>query len=347
MRKNKELTYLELNVFCEQMSMILKSGISVYEGILILRDENISDFERDVFTKILEELDLGIGFPDALASTKVFPEYMITMVNIGDMSGRLDDVLQQLSHFYTREEKIKQAIKHAVFYPATMVAIMVLVIGVLMIKVIPIFSSVFVQLGSELAGFSKTVMDMGILLTRYSGAILGVIVLFSLVMLWLFKSKSGAKYGAKLKASFFLTRKLSEQIATARFAGGMSLMLASGLDTDKSIEMAEMLIDNDGMCKKVTRCRTYMAEGVSFADAIAQSEIFRGIYGRMLAVGIKTGATDEVMNNISQRYEEEIDSRLSSIVGIIEPSLVAFLSIVVGMVLLSVMLPLMGIMSTI
>ena len=343
----KKWSNFELNMFCEQMSMILKSGISVYEGICILDEEATNEDEKEIFSEIIEQMDLGSNFPNTIEGTNVFPKYMIDMINIGELSGRLDDVLEELSHYYSREEKIEQSIKHAIFYPITMVIMMIVVISVLVIKVLPTFNSVFVQLGSELTGFSKTVMDMGLLLTQYSSVFLIFAVIFSLLALWLFKTKQGNKYLYILKAKFFTKNKLSQQIATARFAGGMSLMLASGLDTDQSLEMVETLIENDVMTKKVKKCRSYIDEGISFAESIAKSEIFTGIYSRMLLVGFKTGSTDEVMKNISKRYEDEIDTKLASVIAIIEPSLVAFLSVVVGMVLLSVMLPLMGIMSTI
>ena len=124
-------------------------------------------------------------------------------------------------------------------------------------------------------------------------------------------------------------------------------MLASGLDTDQSLDMVHKLIDNEFIQEKITACKGYINEGVGFAESMVKADIFTGIYARMISVGFKTGSVDTVMKKLAERYEEEVDSHIAGIISILEPTLVAVLSIIVGMILLSVMLPLMGIMSSI
>ena len=139
--------------------------------------------------------------------------------------------------------------------------------------------------------------------------------------------------------------KTAEKIACSRVAEGLSLCIFSGLDMDQSMEMTEKLIRHSGMKEKMVKCRKLMMDGTEFDQALAQSQIFSGIYGKMISVGIRTGAMDQVMKKITDEYKSEIEDTIQHKVAIVEPTLVAVLSFIVGLILISVMLPLMSIMS--
>jgi len=144
-----------------------------------------------------------------------------------------------------------------------------------------------------------------------------------------------------------LTRRLSAKIASGRFASVASMMLSSGYDTDRMLELIPTVLDDQNVIAKVRLCRGKISEGKNFAQAVTEVGIFTGVYSKMISVGYATGTLDSVMKKLALLYEEEIDRSLESFVSIIEPVLIAVLSVVIGAVLLSVMLPLMGIMSSI
>lgn len=344
-KKTKALTYAELNVFCEQIALVLKAGISVYEGICILQEEASSPAEEALYQGIVASMDDYVSFPNALEDSGAFPAYMVQMVSIGELSGRLDTVLEQLGRYYKREQAMKDAVRYAVSYPMMMMVMMGIVIAVLVAKVLPIFNEVFADLGSELTGFSKNVMDLGLALSGSLTVIMAVFIAILLIALLALRTNIGKKYFAQFQQKFFLTKKLTYKIAVSRFASGMSLMLASGLDTQQSIEMVAPLVTHDEVSAKIAKISADIAEGQTFAQAMAANGIFSQTYHRMLGIGERTGNVDEVIENISQRYETEIETTLGNLIAIIEPSLVAVLSIVVGIILLAVMLPLMSIMS--
>ncbi|MDO5601409.1 MAG: type II secretion system F family protein [Oscillospiraceae bacterium] len=346
-RRVKQLSKPELSAFCSQMAMVMKSGISVQEGVSIMTQDAENPYTKEILSGVSERCETGSSFYAALSESGVFPKYMLDMIAIGEESGRLDEVLDSLADYYEREDGIAKSIRHAVSYPLVMIVMMLLVIGVLVIKVLPIFNQVFQQLGSELTGFSKTVMDMGAAVSRYAVVFVLILGVLALAFIIFRNTRGGRRALDVFKAHFFVTKKLSAKIAAGRFASGMALMMASGLDTDQSLEMVSRLVDHPVVEKKVRACQQAIAEGASFADAVMQAGIFSGLYARMLAVGFKTGSTDQVMKKLADKYEQEVDETLSSIISVLEPSLVAVLSIIVGMILLSVMLPLMGIMSTI
>lgn len=346
-KQKKLLGYTELNVFCEQIALVLKAGISVYEGLCILEEEASSTSERTLYKGIIASMDRGIAFPEALSDSKVFPQYMINMIGIGEVSGRLDTVLEQLGKYYKREQAMSDAVKYAVSYPMVMMIMMGVVIGVLVAKVLPIFNSVFAEMGSELTGFSKTVMDMGTVLSNSLSWILGIFIVIAVLTILALRTEKGRRCFHVFKEYFFLTKKLTRKMAISRFASGMSLMLASGLDTEQSLDMILPLLDHREIEAKVKDMKEDIMEGQNFADAVSKQGIFSQTYNRMIGIGYRAGAVDEVIENISERYENDIEVSLSNVIAVIEPSLVAILSIVVGVILLSVMLPLMSIMSVI
>ncbi len=348
MQKNtptKGLSFADLSTFCEQMGLILGSGLTVIEGFYIMLEEAQDAESKTLFDTIINELELGNPLSVALLKAEVFPSYMLTMLQIGEVSGRLETVFNSLSLYYAREDSLRKTIRHSVTYPLVMVIMMLLVISVLVINVMPIFNSVFQQLGSEITGFSRVIMDIGTAVSNNIVIIFAVIaVLVVAVLLGTFTAK-GKQYSKKFREHFFVTRNIVENISVARFAGGLSLMLSSGLDTDESLGMVEKMVDNDGLRKKILTLRKDMEDGKPFASSMIENKIFSGVYARMLAVGFKTGKVDSVMQSISTRYDEDVTRRLENIVSIIEPTIVAILSVIVGAILLSVMLPLMSIIS--
>ena len=341
------LSNTEIASFCSQMAMVLHSGISAMEGISLMLEET-SDEEETNLLKLMDDTLQSTGsFHEALVSTEAFPDYMLHMVQIGEYTGKLDEVMDALTSHYEREASISQSIKNAVTYPLIMVFMMLLVILVLMTKVMPIFNQVFQQLGSEMTGFSKAILDFGITINNYSVILIAVIVLFVILILYFTRTKKGRNSFASFTSRFAWTRSFSEKLAACRFASGMALTLSSGLNPERSMELVDSLNDDSIFQKKIDRCKAQMEEGEDLSHALFSSGMFTGVYARMVSIGSKTGAMDQVMEQIADLYQEDIDTRMNNALAVLEPTLVILLSLIVGVILLSVMLPLMGIMSSI
>lgn len=340
------LTASEISSFCEQISMILKAGIPVAEGISIMCEDMKNSEGKKILEAIKASTELGEPLNIAIEKTQKFPQYVVDMIKIGEQAGRLDEVLDSLCDYYLREESISKSVKSAVTYPMLMIGMMLIVIGVLITQVLPVFSQVYNQLGS-ITPFVQNIISVSGTAIIYVAAIIALIIVALLTMFIMNKTVKGRVIMTKFKGSFFMTKNISRQIASGRFASAMAITMSSGLDVDQSLVMASRLVDNAGISEKIEECQKLTNDGTSFSDALNQSGIFSGVYARMVAVGFKTGSADSVMKKLAERYEEEVDEKIDKIIAILEPTLVAILSIIVGIILLSVMLPLMGIMSSI
>lgn len=345
--KNVFLTPAELSTFCAQLTMILKAGIPVAEGLSIMQSDLHNTQGKQIIATILDHMQLGEPFHMALSASGLFPKYMVDLVEIGEQTGKLDEVMDYQCSYYEREESIARSLKSAITYPLILIIIMVLVIGILVAKVLPIFHQVFLQLGHEMSVVSQSILQFGNAAGRCSAVITAVFAAAAVLLFALSRTQHGKNALVSFQSRFFLTKTLYAKIAAGRFAGAMSMMLSSGLDPDESLDLAAKLIDNRYLSAKIEQCKKQIAQGSSFADALEQTELFSGVYAKMVSVGFQTGSVDTVMQKLSERYEQEIDDQISSLISLVEPTLVAVFSVIVGMILLSVMLPLMGIMSSI
>jgi type IV pilus assembly protein PilC len=347
MKKMKKLSNLETSSFCSEMATIMKAGISTLDGLEILKKDTKDQNGKDLCTYLRDSIINGSSFHDAIVNSHVFPDYVGNMVAIGEASGSLDVVLDSLGIYYKREESIHASVVNAVRYPLIMISMMLLIIIVLLSRVLPIFNRVFEQLGGEITGVAKVFLDLGNSINTYFIVILIIVVVIVLLTLFFRRTTLGKKLSPSVFGWFPPIKRFNEDIAMGRFANGLSLTFSSGLDTFQSLDLVYQLVDNKEIQKKITICKENIRENVPFGESLAQAQLFTHLHARMISVGFKSGTIDEVMDKIATDFEEQTDTKIYNTLSVLEPTLVVVLSSIVGLILLSVILPLMGIMSSI
>ncbi|MDR0596373.1 MAG: type II secretion system F family protein [Clostridiales Family XIII bacterium] len=335
----------ELSAFSSQLELTVKTGIPLSEAVIILREDAETQAAKKLLGAILEGLEDGEPLAAALRRTGAFPDYMTQMIEIGEASGRLDQVLGSLSKYYAREDSISKSVKSAVAYPAIMLAILVAIILILVIKVLPIFNEVFVSLGGGLSPFAKGAMAVGSAISTYSVAIIIAIAVVAAVLIAMRATSEGR--AAQKRAAQGVFKKLSLKMAAGKFASGIALMLASGLDMDRAVGLTVPLMDHPVMRGRVSKLKEMIEQGKSFPESVVETHVFTGMEARLLVLGFKSGNIDSVMERIAQDYEEQTDERLDHLISTIEPTMVAVLCVIVGLILLSAMLPLLAVMTSI
>jgi type IV pilus assembly protein PilC len=345
--KLKKLNSYEISSFCREMALLLQAGIAPGDGIDILAQDTQDASAKKIYDSISQVLHSGEKFHVALSMSEVFPDYVIHMVTIGEESGSMDTVMESLADYYDREENIESSIKSAVSYPLIMVFMMLVVVLVLITKVLPIFDQVFAQLGTSMSGFSKSLLNLGNALNTYSFVMIAILVILALCFIYFAMTESGKTNLRKLLRKFGPTKRLMQEIDTERFASGMVLTLSSGMDTYEGLSLVKKLVASDELKDKIENCRNLLLDGDSFPEALEKAKIFGSFYSQMVSVGFKSGSMDQAMKRVSERIERDTQKRIYSLISVLEPTLVIILSVIVGMILLSVILPLLGIMSTI
>ncbi len=339
------LSNLETAAFCNQMAMILKSGISSLEGLTILEEDSQNENERALITSMREKMEETGFFYEAVENAGVFPDYLLHMVRLGEETGTLDEVMESLSTHYTREDHLARTIKSALTYPLIMIAMMLVVILILITKVMPIFNQVFTQLGQEMSGFSLGILKAGEGLSRYASVFIVIAAVFVILVFYLTRTKNGKAILMRAGYHLSFSRNIYEKTAACRFADGMALTLRSGMSPEQGIHLAGNLVENEQFRKKLETCQSKLDEGMDLSEAFKESDIFTGVYAKMASIAGKAGVMDEVMSQIASEYEDDVDNQITSIIAGLEPTLVIILSVIVGAILFSVMLPLLGIMA--
>ena len=340
----KKLSNEELITFCGQMALILKSGISSLEGIYIMEDGDVQTEGREILKEIREELEMcGMLYP-AMKKTGVFPEYALHMTEIGEQTGRLDET-EALAAYYQREEEILDEVKSAVTYPVAMLGMLLVIVAVLFIKVMPVFEQVYIQLGQEMTGVARQLLNIGGWM-RQSAIVLVVLAVVILIIVFfvIFYKKARIEFISKIQTIGFM-KKIAWKRARTRFASGMAMALKSGLDMDESLSLSEKLTDYEPLKMKIQQCQEQMKEGETFPKALKEAHIFDGMQERLMIIGYETGAVDEVMEQAADLYQKQLQDQIQKMIAVLEPTLVGILCVIVGIILLSVMLPLVGIMA--
>ena len=270
------------------------------------------------------------------------------MLRLGERTGRLEETLRALSGYYDQREQLRSSLRSAVAYPLLLLILMGAVLLLLVTRVLPVFQDVFAQLGAQMSPFATALLHFGQGLSGAAVYILAALGLAALAALLLYGIRPLRSRAAKFFRWHFGGRGIAGRRAAADFAAAMAAGMASGLDAEEALELAGQVSGGSRqMQRKLAGCRAALDEGERLEQALAGSGIFSHRDSRMLSLGIQAGAGDSVMQQLAARSQAQAQAQTEAAMGRIEPAIVIVLSVLVGGVLLSVMLPLLGILSVI
>lgn len=340
-----KLTNQELFHFCEQFSIILHSGMPSVEGLRLLMEDAENKEGKDFMESLLTEMEMSGDLSETLKKSGAFPDSMVSYVRLGEHTGCLDEVMTILTKFYQQEIETAEQIRSAVTYPLIMLGMMAVVIVILLMRVLPVFSQVFRQMGIEMTGISASLMGMGISIQRYSYIFFFLIAVIVAFVLYFCLHPKGKQQMNELITRLPYFREIPSSMDCSRMAQGISMGLRSGLSPEDSMEMAIDLVTTPEIREKLQKAVEKLRDGESFSESIMNARLFGGMEARLITIGFQSGSADDVMQRLSERYQENSIALISQAISILEPTIVIILTVLVGLVLLSVMIPLLGILS--
>ena len=335
----------EISSFCLELSLLLKAGLPAEICFSILAEEEKDERKKEILNGLYEKAGYGDSVYEAMSEAKVFPDYMLKMVMMGEETGYLESVFHALSVYYEERRRTEQALKETVVFPVVLLIMMLFVVVILMTEVLPVFQSVFEQLGSTLSPAAMFFLNVGLGLkkTKVVFITLGILIIVAFLALC-FHEETKEKWNQYLAKRFSAT-KTGRLYETAHFTSALYMGVSGGLDTDRALEMAEAFCGKN-MQEKIFECRESALMGTPLSEAIEEHKLMKPMYCRMLSVGVKTGALDSTLEEISRRSEDEASAALQKAANRVEPAVVMILCVIVGILLLSVMFPLVGIMNS-
>lgn len=339
----------QISVFCRSLAMMLRSGVTMQEAVeLFVQDgDDASPLLHSTAQRMEKALGEGQSFAQTARDTGAFPEYALGVFSMAELSGRLDEVLDRLADYYDRQHALNERLRSTLTYPVALLLMMCCVLSVLVFSVLPMFVRVYNSLTGSLAASSYAYVLAASLIGRVS-LVLAVAVSAVLLVLavMLHTQKGREKLNGPMERSRF-TRKAARQLAVSQMADTVSTMLASGAEEDSALEQCIRQTSHTGLRTALQACRGDMQQGTGMAQAFLRHKVLPPLYARMLQGGSESGSLPAAMESVALRMGQEAENALCRLIDDIEPVLIGFLTVSVGFTLLSVMLPLLGILSAV
>lgn len=343
--KLKRLTPDETAYFCEQLALMLNSGMNLGDGIGILGEDIGDERIQAVCGMISRSLNSGETLAQAMESTGVFPEYAVKMVEIGAVTGRLENVLSGLSDYYEDRAELTRSVRTAVLHPLMLLVMMTAVMIVLMVLVIPMFGDIFSQFDGTINEAVRSTIDFAYGLGTVILVVLLVVIALMAAVAVMSNIPAARDALSRFAAVFPPTSGIAWKVGVSKVSSAMSLMISAGISSDEAVENAIGLVNSRKLREKLEQCRRDLLDGMNFAEAISRAEIFPPIYSHSLKIAYTSGSFERAWKKLSERSGAAAERSVSGVIAVIEPVIIIILTAVIGAILLTVMIPLMNIMS--
>lgn len=337
------VTTKDIVIFTRQFATMIDAGLPLVQCLDILASQNDNPLMKKILFEVKGSVEGGSTFADALAKhPKTFDQLFVNLVAAGEVGGILDTILNRLSSFMEKGEKLKGKVKGAMMYPMIVISIATVIVGGLLIFVVPIFEEMFAGFGAALPAPTQIVVNLSDFLQNYYWAL--ALGLFGSVQA--FKRTYATKKGRRFFDGIFLKMPVFGDIlkksAVARFTRTLGTMLSSGVPILEALDIVAKTAGNLVIEESIMKCKDSLSEGKTLSEPLGKSGIFPGMVVQMVAVGESTGAMDTMLNKIADFYEDEVESAVDGLTSMIEPLLMAFLGIVVGGLVMALYLPIFG-----
>ncbi len=324
--KTKELAFC-----CRQLSAMLSSGLTLVKSIDILVKEQENEKARAIWQDIYENVQKGESFSSTLEMhSGSFPNFLISMVNAGESSGSLDVIMTRMSDHYAKEGKLKNTIKGAMIYPIILAVLLVVVMMFLFIFIMPTFIAMYDD-PSKMPALTKILAAISDFLRKRWFLVIGIVALIYFGIRYMIKVPS-----FRLKLDRLICKgpgfgPLVTKIYTARFARTLSSLYSSGIPMVDCLEKASSILSNSYVDLKFEDVVDEVKQGETLSAAITRTELFEPMFCSVIFVGEESGALDSILEKTSEYYEEESDSAVQRLVGMIEPIMLILMGVVIGL----------------
>lgn len=331
---------VDLIMFCRQMYTITKSGIPLMRGIRGLAASLKLESFQTVLNDICTRLEGGSALSSAMAKhPKVFNNLFVSMVNVGESTGSLDQVFQQLAFYMDRDEKTRKSIKSATRYPIFVMIALAIAVTVVNVAVIPKFADMFKQFGAELPIVTKILIGTSDMFVNYWWAML-IVISLAVAGSWHFlKTTEGAIWWGKKKLSLPVVGDIIDRASMARYARSFSLMLRAGVPLNQALTLCSRAIDNPYLATKIDNIRRGIERGESLLKTHVQADMLTPLVIQMIAVGEESGRIEELLSEVADFYESEVDYDLKKLSDRIEPILIVTMAGFVAVLAVGIFLP--------
>jgi type IV pilus assembly protein PilC len=347
MENSKRISVRDKAVFARQFATMINSGLAVLRGLYVLEEQTQNPRLRKIIKAVRDDVEAGSPVSDAMAKhPAAFDRLYIAMVKAGEASGALDATLLRLATQLEKQDSLRRSIKSAMTYPILIACFAIMVMIGMLLFIIPIFANMYKDLGGQLPSLTRMMMGVSNMLKGYWFIIFPVILLTIWALVRLKNTEQGRRAWDRFKLS--LPMKLGpiiQKIAVARFSRTFATLVGSGVPILQAIDITGKTSGNTVIEEAMLDVKESVRCGEPIAKPLMRMSVFPPMVTHMMSIGEETGALDSMLNKIADFYEDEVDAAVKSLTSIIEPIMMMFVGGLVGLIVISMYLPMFNIMN--
>ncbi|SEB00444.1 type II secretion system F family protein [Alkalimonas amylolytica] len=343
---SRGISLTELTMFCRQMYALMKAGIPMIRAIEGLANSTSSSRLQQVLHELEGELEKGRTLSVAMsAHPKVFTRLVVSIVHVGENTGRLDEAFLQLSEYLEQEQETRKQIKQATRYPTFVLIALAVAMVILNLLVIPQFASMFARFNAELPWSTQVLLATSSFFQNYGWLLLLTLLLAGGVLRYSIETDKGRVRWGHFKLRVPLVGDIINRATLGRYARSFGLMLKAGVPMTTALSLVAEAVDNAYLGDKIREMRRKIERGESLYRVSAQSQMFTPLVMQMVAVGEETGQVDEMLAEVASFYEREVAYDLKTLTARIEPILITIVAVMVLILALGIFTPMWDMLS--
>ncbi|QWT53214.1 type II secretion system F family protein [Eubacterium sp. MSJ-33] len=341
--RGKKVKDKDLAVFCKQFASVLNAGVTIISALEMMSEQ----LENKTLQRALQEAQAYVQKGGTLADAfklnpKVFPPIMINMTAAGEMSGNLEICFERLTTHFETANALHSKVKGAVTYPIVILIVVVAVVTVLLVGVIPQFSQMFDDLGSELPAATQMLVNLSNFL-QHKGYIVVIVVVALIFGLKAFgKTEAGSLMYAKIGMKAPLFGNLTVKSAAATFSRTMATLMASGISLIDAVEQVAKMINNRIIREALLDAKVQISKGVPLSKPLRDCGIFPAMLPQMTRIGEETGNIEDMMDKVADYYEMEVNDATDALTAAMEPLIIVIMGVVVGGIVMAIYSPMLS-----
>ncbi|MGD0916437.1 MAG: type II secretion system F family protein [Thermodesulfobacteriota bacterium] len=344
----KKVNRRAIAIFTRQLSTMIDAGLPLVQSLEILSSQQDSPVFKKVLREIKEDVEGGSTFAGALKKhPATFDDLYTNLVVAGEEGGILDNILTRLANYIEKAEALKKKVKSALVYPSAIMGVAVIVVGILMFFVIPVFETMFKSAGQTLPLPTLIVVALSRLAKKYIIIFIPGVILLSYLFRKYYKTESGKTLIDRLLLKLPVFGVLLRKVAVARFSRTLGTLVSSGVPILDGLTIVSRTAGNRTVETAILNARSSIREGETISEPLGRSGIFPPMVIQMIAVGESTGALDAMLSKIADFYDEEVDVAVGNLTSLLEPLLMVFLGVVIGGVVIAMYLPIFNMASAV
>lgn len=331
-----------------QLATLLGAGLPLLKALRVIEEQQPAGHWKNIIKGLIESVESGSSFSDALARYQhIFTRLYINMVKAGESAGLMELVLTRLADYYEKSQKMRGKIISALIYPCLVLGMALLILTGLMIFVVPKFADMFTDMGVELPGMTKFLINTSnnMLTFKFWGSLILIIILIKSAINFIQRFNKGRYLLDKIRLRLPVIGRLVQKLAISRFSRTLGTLVASGVPILGALNIVKETVGNEVVSKGLTIVHDSVKEGESIVNPLRQASIFDPVVINMVAVGEETGKLDEMLIKVADIYENEVDVIIAGITSLLEPVLIITLAIIIGFIVISLFMPLVKLLT--